>query len=426
MVIKLDEQKRVAKIIPLSILMTAVFAFGQIVSLLIRYTFKLHYSDDAYGTFALCVNIFAFFVTIGSFSLHIPIISEMSLESSNTDKYDYAKTQLFSTSFCFATIVGLVFGIWTLILGIDLLLLVIFAIFVIIYSSANVMHAFPRSLDKVRPVAISIISTGAFRLALLSLIIIGFVSESNLIGGSLIFTVPLLLWWIVFIYYDGVPKLSKPNIKFVFPYYKKSIMALLTDVGLQIPTLVGITTIALFYGLGAAGDYDMVLMVYFAIATLISGISFVMLNKARKLPNFSYFLKWVLKYVGIPLLVLSAILGLISNYALPIGTGILSLLGLPKSIYWPGIVIAMIAIPTRLLIVFPASYLQGRGYISLVGKVVFICAIILTPVHLILVSILGMVGSAFGIGLTNFITFTILVVTKRYRTEEEIEHNQWC
>jgi O-antigen/teichoic acid export membrane protein len=404
-------------------LMTFVFGMGQAIVFVMRYFFKISFGDVEYGIFAFLVTSFTLFVTASQFALTVPIVARISANPEDEEDYQKTRSQIASTNLILSIIIASVFIVWTYPVTGDLPSSLLFGSMVIFYSSSVVMHAFPRGRDKAMPVIRAIVITGVGRVSLLALFIVGFFATNDVFLASIIYAVPLFGWWASYIVQDGLPRIRWPNIKSTLPYYKEGFMALITEIGVQIPVYLGIVALTFFAGFAVAGDFDIALLFYSGFAVVLTGISFAIRNKARMLPDFHAIRSMALKRVALPLFLLSIagfIIGVLYQTQLE---GLLLMLQLPTVIFWPAVVLILTAIPMRVIVTFLGTYFQGRGAIKQVGIMTFGAAVLLIPVHLVLILILGPIGAAIGIALVNGVTALAFFIFGETRFQQILDYS---
>jgi len=211
-------QETLSDVASLSLAMSLFFGFSQITGFVARIIFKVTLPPQEYGVFAFFTNTFPFFATLNAFSLHVPVISSISARPSDDNLYRGLLAQLYSTSMITGIALAVLYFSWSFLATSAFLLAAYFAIMIIVYSVSQVLHCFPRGRDRLRPAAVSMVLVGTGRISLLIPFILGLASD--LLAAAVIYTIPLLGWWLAFLRYEGIHSPRRPNRSDVLPLYR--------------------------------------------------------------------------------------------------------------------------------------------------------------------------------------------------------------
>ena len=395
-----SENTSLSEVASQSAIIISVVIFSQISSFLARIIFKVILPPDQYGLFAFFINMGQFAITLNGFSLHIPLIARISEKREDVDRHIRIMSQIIASSLIIGSTIGVVFFIWTPIVTSNSFLSIFYALSIVIISSGQIAHCYPRGLDTIKPAVTAYLIIGSLRFMLVLLFL--WQPIINLEYVCLIYTLPSLGWWIAYLYTFGIPKISKPDFKFVSGIYFDGGVSYLLPLSNQLPQIVGIVLLSLLSDFGAIGDFDIVLIPYSLFSVVLSGVSFVVLNKARKMGNFRDVLRRILKLIVLAVIVVcfgSIFLAITFEGLL---VSILGIIGIPTSIYWPAIILVAFGIPPRIIVVTTSSYFQGRGDIKPIGVLGIICTIVILPIEIFLTlwfSVLGLVISLIFVNL---------------------------
>ena len=150
---KLDESRfTFTQLVSLSIAMSLFFAFDQVIGFVARIVFRLTLTPEVYGVFAFLINIFVFFVGLNSFSMNVPIIARISENPSDDEFYRSFSGQVFTSSTIFGAGLATIFFLWTLASTNEFIIVLFLALMILIHSSDQIMHCFPRGRERFRPV----------------------------------------------------------------------------------------------------------------------------------------------------------------------------------------------------------------------------------------------------------------------------------
>ena len=402
----------------LSLAMSFFFAFNQATTFIARILFRLSLEPNQYGVFAFLINIFVFFSGLNGFSLNVPIIARVSEKPSENEFYNFFSSQVLSTSLIFGFVLSFTFLLWALPVTNELLLVVYLSVMVILYSTGIIQHCFPRGRQRFRPVAVSLMIVGFGRLVLLIPFFLAM--STNLSIAMLVYTLPLLGWWVCYLYYEGVPSLSLPKPKFMLSVYTDSFISYLYPLGEQLPVILGVVLLTAFHGFTAAGNLDIALIPFFAIGVLFTGISFVTISKARVLPNFRQIVRRMIRSMIIPLTVLSGLFVIAAYFFETLALQVFTFLGLPTSVYWSVVSLIAVGVPASILVSVMLSYFQGQGAIKPVGTIVALCAIGSIPLQIVLAYYLSIEGVILSI-LVIKIAIVLLIFAYGYRSTRASE-----
>ncbi|MHA2003078.1 MAG: lipopolysaccharide biosynthesis protein [Candidatus Thorarchaeota archaeon] len=406
------------QLVSLSIAMSLFFAFDQAMGFIARIAFRLTLDADMYGVFAFLINIFVFFAGLNGFSMNVPIIARISENPQDDTFYRSFSSQILSASIVFGSVLSTVFFLWTLPVTSELVVVLFLAVMILLYSTGQIIHCFPRGRERFRPAAVSLLLVGICRVVLL----IPFLSGvfTNLLFAMLLYVGPFLGWWASYLFFEGVPSLRYPKPKLLLSVYTDSFISYLYPLGMQIPVVLGVIFLTGFHGFHTAGDFDIALIPYFALAALFTGISFVTISKARKLPSFRSLLKTMKVSAFLPLFALSMVF-IVAAFFLESAVGpILTLLGLPFAVYWPVVLLVAIGVPFRLVISVFVSYFQGHGAIKPVGVIIGICSIGSIPLQIILAYYLSIEGVILSMVLINA-AIVLLLLGYGHRKSENFQ-----
>ena len=411
---KLEESKfTLTRLASLSLAMSFFFAFNQVTTFIARILFRVSLTPSDYGIFAFLINIFVFFSGLNGFSLNVPIIARISENPSDDKFYKFFSSQVLSASIIFGLVLSFAFILWTLPATNESLLVIYLSVMILLYSTGIIQHCFPRGRQRFRPVAISLLIVGVGRLVLL--IPFFFATFTSMPLAMLVYTIPLLGWWVTYFYFEGVPSLSRPNPKFIFSVYIDSFVSYLYPLSDQIPVILGVALLTMFHGFSTAGNLDFALIPFFAIGVLFTGISFVTISKARVMPSFRQIARKMARTAIIPLAILSGLFIIAANYFEPLAKEIFTFLGLPASVYWPVVFLIAFGVPSSIFVSILLSYFQGKGMIRPVGAIVALCALGSIPLQVVFayyLSIGGVMLSIVGIK----IAILILMLGYGYKT----------
>jgi O-antigen/teichoic acid export membrane protein len=402
----------------LSLAMSFFFAFNQATTFIARILFRVSLEPSQYGVFAFLINIFVFFSGINGFSLNVPIIARISDNPSDNEFYSFFSSQVLSASLIFGLVLSFTFLLWTLPVTNELLLVVYLAVMVLLYSTGLIQHCFPRGRQRFRPAAVSLLIVGLGRLVLLIPFFLAI--STNLSFAMLVYTLPLLGWWVSYFYHEGVPSISRPKPKFILSVYVDSFISYLYPLGEQLPVILGVVLLTVFHGFEAAGDLDFALIPFFAMGVLFAGISFVTISKARALPSFRQIVRRMFPSVIIPLTVLSGLFVIAAYCFETWAMTVFTFVGLPTSVYWPVVFLIAVGVPVSILISVMLSYFQGQGAIKPVGAIVAVCALGSIPLQIAFayyLSISGVMLSIVGIKIATL----LLMLGYGYRTTRASE-----
>lgn len=367
------------QLISLSIVMSLFFAFDQVIGFVARILFRLTLDTEAYGVFAFLINIFVFFVGLNSFSMNVPIIARISENPSDDDFYKSFSGQVFTSSTIFGAGLSIIFFIWTLLTTNEFIIVLFLALMILIHSSDQIMHCFPRGRERFRPVAVSLLLVGFLRIVFLMPFVFGFFTD--LLYVVILYVTPFLGWWVSYIYFEGVPSFKFPKLGFLRGVYTDAFISYLYPLGMQLPVVLGIVLLTSFHGFQTAGDFDIALLPFLALASLFTGISFVTISKARRLPSFRILLNRMKKSVALPMSILSITLLMVAYLFESSIKPLLTWLDLPLTVYWPIVLLVSIGVPLRIAISMLVSYFQGQGRIKPVGAIIGICSIGSIPIQ---------------------------------------------
>ncbi len=414
-------QTPLTEIASLSFAMSLLFGFSQVTGFIARIVFKQNLTADQYGIFAFFINLFPFFVTLNAFSLHVPIISIISTRPSDDNLYHAIQAQIFTSSLITGIPLSALFFLWTYWTTSSLQLSTFFAVMVVVYSTSQVLHCLPRGRDQLRPAAVSVLIVGIVRIALLFLFL--FVWAGDLFGAILVYTLPVLGWWVSFLFHEGVPSLSRPRLKDVIPLYKDAAFSSLYLLANQLPIVLGMAFLIYFHGFGVAGDFDIAMIPYAGLIVAFSGISFVMISKARKLPAFHKTMEKLASRVILPLVVVFALIAVLAVQLENPARDLVSLLGIQGPAYWAAVILVVVGVPAAIILAMLVSYLQGRGVIRPVGIIAILCAIGSFPLQYLLIMVFSINGAALAIALAN-VLIVVLLVMFGYRKLDPLENLQ--
>ncbi|MFW9912078.1 MAG: lipopolysaccharide biosynthesis protein [Candidatus Thorarchaeota archaeon] len=395
-----------SQLVSLSLGMSFFFGFAQVTGYAARILFRATLGPEHYGVFAFLINLFIFYQGLNGLSLNVPIVARVSENPSDNAFYSDFISQVFSISFISGLLLSATFFFYaSSVTELDLVLYL--AAMILLSSTGQIMHCFPRGRERFKPTAVSLVLVGLGRILLLLLFI--FLGLTNLPFAMLVYTLPYLGWWVIYLYYEGRPSLSRPRLKFLLSVYTDAFVSYLIPLSVQIPILLGIILLTGFHGFGVAGDFDIALIPYYALASLIVGISFVTISKARKLPDFRSTIKKMVPSLIIPMFFLSAIVIIAAFlFDFPIRL-LLATLGLPVSTYWPVVLLISIGIPTNVLVSVLVSYFQGLGEIRQIAAVVVLCALGLIPLQVVLAYSLSFEGAMLSVVLANIVVALVLL-----------------
>jgi O-antigen/teichoic acid export membrane protein len=363
-----------------------------------------------------------FFVGLTGLSIHVPIIARISERSSDNEFYQDFASQVFSASLLLGSVFSSIFLLSTLPVSNEFAPVLYLAAMVLIYATSQIMHCFPRGLEKFRPAAVSLVLVGLTRIALLVLFLL--MALTDLTSALLVYTLPFLGWWVSYIYHEGVPSMKRPKLRFMLSIYSDSFISYLYPLGVQIPVVLGVVLLTSFQGFGTVGDFDIALIPYFALAAIFNGISFVTISKARKLPTFRLIMRRIIRSVIIPMLFLSAFAIVAAFFVETPVTQLLTDLGLPSSVYWPAILLISFGVPSNTLVSMLVAYFQGQGAIRPVGAIVIICALGSIPLQVIFAYFLSIIGVMLSIVLINTAIVLILLIYGNYRSENSQDYGR--
>lgn len=295
-----------------------------------------------------------------------------------------------------------------------------FAIMIVVYSVSQVLHCFPRGRDRLRPAAVSMVLVGTGRIMLLVLFILAM--ASNLFAAVVVYTIPLLGWWLAFLIYERVPSPSRPKKSDVLPLYMDASFSSLYLVARSLPIVLTITFLTVSYGFGTVGDFDIALIPYSGLAAAFSGISFVAIGKARKLPGFRDIMKKITSRAIVPLSILCASVAVLAILLEDPGKALASGIGIPASAYWTAVIMVVFGVPAATLLDALVSYFQGRGVIRPVGIIAICCMLGWIPIQYLLIVVYSIEGAALGLILVNLLIVAVLIVFG-YRSSQTSEYS---
>ena len=378
------------QLVSLSIAMSLFFAFDQVIGFVARIVFRLTLTPEVYGVFAFLINIFVFFVGLNSFSMNVPIIARISENPSDDEFYRSFSGQIFTSSVLFGAGLSIIFFAWTLVSTNEFIIVLFLALMILIHSSDQIMHCFPRGRERFRPVAVSLLIVGFLRIAFLLPFVFGFFR--NLFYVMILYVLPFLGWWVSYIYFEGVPRFRYPKPRFLLGVYTDAFISYLYPLGMQAPVVLGVVLLTSFHGFQTAGNLDIALLPFLALASLFTGISFVTISKARKLPSFRRLLNRMKKSAALPMFVLSIVLLIVAFLFESSIKPLLAWLELPLTVYWPIVLLVSIGVPFRIAISIFVSYFQGHGKIKPVGAIIGVCSLGSIPLQVLLAYYLSIEG----------------------------------
>ena len=211
-------------------------------------------------------------------------------------------------------------------------------------------------------------------------------------------------------HYEGIPRMKRPNSRNIAALYRDGLLSYLLDLSVILPQFLGIVTLTYFLGFEVAGNFDIALIPYTAASIVLSGMTFTVVNKARKFPDFRTSMRVMGRKVFLPIIAVSALGAFLSIQLEGSIKSIITMVGLPDVIYWPVVILILLAIPTKLMVYSSSSYLQGRGIIRPVGIIAICCAILTIPFQFLLTWFLGTVGLAIALGLSNLAIFLLVTL----------------
>jgi len=405
------ENTTLSEVATQSLIITAVITFSQISGLLARFLFKLVLPPEQYGLFAFFINMTLFAVGLNGLSLHIPLIATISKDTEDRQNHVTIMAQILAGSFILGTAIGLGFFIWTAIATSNGFLSFFYAIMVIITSTGQIAHCYPRGLDEIRPAVGAYFIIGLSRILLLiTILFTPLISIISLELAAVIYTFPSIGWWLSYFYTKGFPKLKWPDLRFVTDIYIDAGAAYLFPFAFQLPQVIGIGLLSILNDYSAIGDFDIALIPYSFLSMGLTGLSFIVLNKARKMGSVRGVIRKLLILLFIPSLLLSLGLFVLAFLFEGFFLGILIAIGLPASVYWPAVVITTLGFPPRILLVTLASYFQGNGIIKPIGLIAIASTIGLIPIEIFLVFSFSVMGLAVVVVLESMIIALSFVV----------------
>jgi O-antigen/teichoic acid export membrane protein len=189
---------------------------------------------------------------------------------------------------------------------------------------------------------------------------------------------------------------------------------------MQLPVVLGVVLLTSFHGFHTAGDFDIALLPFFALAALFSGISFVTISKARKLPSFRTLLNKMKRSAALPMFALSILFLVVAFFFESSIKPMLTLLGLALTVYWPVVLLVAVGVPFRIAVSIFVSYFQGHGAIKPVGAIIGICSIGSIPIQVLLAYYLSIEGVILSIILINA-AIVLLLLVYGYRVSENFK-----
>jgi O-antigen/teichoic acid export membrane protein len=398
------------RVVSESLIMSIFFAIPQIVGLIARLVFKVTYTGEQYGVFAFFLTTYLFFVSLNKLGLHVPIISAISKNPSDKVLYGRLSKQVLWTSSFFGIILAGAFMVWTTMVTGEPIVAAFFAVMLVIYSTSAVQHAFPRGRDQNRPAALASLLVGVLRAGLLVIFLIFLLDTGSLLLAAIVYSLPMIGWWIGYVRYEGIPRMKRPDSWNIATLYRDGFISYLLDLSVILPQFIGILTLTYLFGFEVAGNFDIALIPYTAASIILSGMTFTVINKARKFPDFRTSMRVMRRKVFLPIIAVSA-LGAVASIQLEGSIkSIITMVGFPDVIYWPVVILILLAIPAKLMVYGSSSFLQGRGIIRPVGIIAIGCAIIAIPFQLLLTWFLGTVGVAIALGLVNLAIFLLVTL----------------
>jgi len=413
----LEEPKfTLGQLVSLSLGMSFFFGVAQISGFIARILFRATLGPEYYGVFAFLINLFVLFHGLNLFSLNVPIIARISENPSDDAFYRNFSSQVFSTSLIIGLLLSIAFIFGALSVTQEYVLIIYLALTMILYATGQILHCFPRGRERFRPSAISLVLVGLVRIILLVFFMV--LGTTNLLVAMLVYTLPFLAWWATYLYLEGIPSLSFPRLKFIVSVYSDAFVSHLYPLSLQIPIVLGIVFLTGFHGFGVAGDFDIALIPYYALTSLLVGISFVIISKARKMPDFRSTMKKMVPSIFLPIFLLCGLIIITAYFVDTPVRIVLTILSLPMSVYWPVVLLISIGITTHVLISFLVSYFQGLGVIKPVGVIAVLCSFGSIPLQIAFAYYYSIEGVVLSIILVN-ITIAMLLLGYGYRTSKD-------
>ncbi|MFW9888409.1 MAG: oligosaccharide flippase family protein [Candidatus Thorarchaeota archaeon] len=410
-----SKRMTLAELLSLSLGMSTLFGFVQIVGFIIRIIFRQSLGSDQYGVFAYLITLFIFLVTMNGFSMNVPLISRISKEPTDEEFYQGALSQVFPSSILFGTGLAFIFilsAFWTTYNWLEILYL---ALMIVLYSTSQIVHCFPRGRERFKPASMSLILVGSGRIVMLISYLLLF--AGNLLFALFAYTLPFIGWWASYLYHEGFPSLQRPRLRFMLSIYRDAFISYLYPLGVQIPIVLGVVLLTSFHGFGAAGDFDIALLPYSGLAAIFTGIEFVTISKARKLPEFRALLRRTAIIVAFPLYAIAIMLIFAAIILEDTGIGLLLALGLPIHIYWPIIIAVALGVPGAVLLSLLVSYFHGRGIIKPVGIIIIVCVACSIPIQMALAYFLSISGVVLSVILVNLVIVLFLIIYGYLRSD---------
>jgi hypothetical protein len=261
---------------------------------------------------------------------------------------------------------------------------------------------------------------GAGRIILLILFVLAM--ASTLFVAVVVYTIPLVGWWLAFLRYERAPSPSRPKKSDVLPLYMDASFSSLYLVARSFPIVLTISFLTVSYGFGTVGDFDIALIPYSGLAAAFAGISFVAIGKARKLPGFRDIMKKITSHVIVPLSILCAFVAVLAILLEDPGKALASIIGIPASAYWTAIIMLVFGVPAATLVDALVSYFQGRGVIRPIGIIAICCMFGWIPIQYLLIVVYSIEGAALGLILVNLLVVVVLILYG-YRSSQTSRHS---
>ena len=393
-----------------SLVLTICLSISQGSGLLARLLFRTILDPNAYGILAYFLGLFTFMMTFAHGYLQFPVVAYISERPDDNEFYSYSRSNILTISLLASIASASILFLWGWLETGYWTLSLLFSLILIVYATSINLHAFPRGRDDLKSTGLSAFLTGIARMIFLLMFAVGFLLTPNLLDATVVYIFPFLIWILVYVVYDGVPRIKIPSKDFLSPYFKDSILSLLAGVSTQVPIVFSLITLESLFGFTIVGNFDIALIGYSVFSALVTGAAYVTLSKARSLPSFSKFAKAILVKLGPWMLVVWTSLSILSIVFAADAINILIAVGLPPSAYWPGIILVIFAVPSRIFIEIFVSYFQGRSKFKPIGVIPISIAILsLIPLFMI-IEVFSIMGSAIGLGVINLITLVGLCI----------------
>jgi O-antigen/teichoic acid export membrane protein len=404
-----ETETSVRNVVTNTLFLSVAFAFSQFSGFLLRIILKIELTDIEYGLFAYATRIFLFVFSFAHMFLRYPTIAKISENPNDQELYSRSKSQISSVTVIISIIASFILLFWLLFEGIVFSVSFILSCVLIVYAFGFNLHGFLLGRGMIKPTAAASTATGLTRFALILLLSFGII-EMTLEMATAVYAIPLVLWMITYLLWDSYPRPSKPKVDYIYPYFRDSSLSLSISVSGQVPIFLSILLLEIFLGYAAVGNFDIALIAYSAAALVISSIGYVTIAKARSFPKVRSFLVVIGKKLAFPIALCSIGLIAISSIFESSLSGVLLLVGLPVSIYWPAVILLAIAVPPKMVLEMFLSYLQGRGHFKLTAYHSFVSLILTIPLIIFFTLQWGIMGCALAVGLADLIRFLFLVI----------------